>query len=384
MANETLQFNIHRINALAKIIVTISLLLGLLNLITHMIKEGESPYFYGYLILYGTLVAMNLFCIYYFARHKMTDKNRKNYVRIVEGYINLTIILGALIAYYDIYYHGHLMMFTFIYFLCCMLFIVPPLHILPSVIIAGVILLIGLTRVSTTPYINANFIIFAISILVFGMIAQIILTRTQRVSLEQRIQLIDEGLKSKNLAEQLVIANDELRRVALYDYLTGLPNRHAFSQYLEHVFADGKKKECSVFILDIDYFKQYNDFYGHEQGDEAVKKVAMALEQIGYNNDFYTVRWGGEEFLGMSVATDTQVDRFCQQILEAVELLHIEHYHSAIGPYLTVSVGIYSTTANSVDAFKLLYTKADQALYAAKENGRNGYIVYDDNLIING
>ena len=129
-------------------------------------------------------------------------------------------------------------------------------------------------------------------------------------------------------------------------------------------------------MLDIDYFKKYNDKYGHQAGDEALKKVAIALKNVTKRAGDYTFRLGGEEFgiLFISKSTD-HAKEFAKNILDSIESLKIEHKDSLTSKHITVSIGLVSKQANTLKDENELYKYADEALYEAKEKGRNQVVV---------
>ena len=166
----------------------------------------------------------------------------------------------------------------------------------------------------------------------------------------------------------------ELSKQSVTDQLTQLYNRRYYDTLIEKLIANTKRnKECiTFFILDIDYFKKYNDKYGHKKGDYALIQVAQKLkEHIQRGNDF-TFRLGGEEFAGILISNDKQKTQdWIAKLCELIEELQIEHEHSHLSPYLTVSIGVSSKCYNEEFNAESLYLEADQALYAAKSHGRN-------------
>lgn len=171
--------------------------------------------------------------------------------------------------------------------------------------------------------------------------------------------------------------NRELRlvaaeREATHDGLTGLYNRRYFDQNLQRELATSRRiiNEVSILVCDIDHFKLYNDYYGHQQGDMCLQLVAGCLEQNLSRNVDWIARYGGEEFV--VVLPDTDRDgaiHVAKRLLRAVTELSIKHESSETSDVVTMSIGIASS-ANLCDARKL-FERADQNLYRAKKNGRN-------------
>ncbi|ABL98956.1 diguanylate cyclase [Shewanella amazonensis] len=166
--------------------------------------------------------------------------------------------------------------------------------------------------------------------------------------------------------------SDLLRRLAFLDGLTGVKNRHFFDQYLETqlMLARRQSQAICVLMVDIDYFKQYNDSFGHQMGDEALRSVAQALGESCRRPADLVARYGGEEFVVVLPNTPKNgVERVIERIQGAIAELDIHHPASATG-ILTVSMGgmIWLADYQSTEA---LLGEADKLLYRAKSLGRN-------------
>lgn len=166
--------------------------------------------------------------------------------------------------------------------------------------------------------------------------------------------------------------SDFLRALAFVDGLTGMWNRRYFDQYLGSQIALAKRKDnvVALLLLDIDYFKRYNDHYGHLAGDDTLKRVAQAAKSCCNKPTDIVARYGGEEFA--VILPDTGSSGACivaKKILAAVSALGIPHIRSDSG-YVTVSIGVALSQQNDAT---LLITAADEQLYNAKLAGRNQY-----------
>ncbi|MFN3604357.1 MAG: diguanylate cyclase [Leptonema sp. (in: bacteria)] len=163
---------------------------------------------------------------------------------------------------------------------------------------------------------------------------------------------------------------EELKELATMDFLTKIYNRHHFHTILEfHMEKHLRYKELNPFslvMLDLDHFKKINDTYGHLIGDEVLKEFASLVKQNIRKADFFA-RWGGEEFLILSTEnTKEQLIEFAEKIRNLVKL-HFEKHPKL--PPMTVSIGV--TQFRSTDNLNLILERVDQALYLAKEKGRN-------------
>jgi len=184
-------------------------------------------------------------------------------------------------------------------------------------------------------------------------------------------QLQRELLIQKSALEK---ANEELKCLAIIDDLTQVANRRRLEDYLQKEWKRGvrEKISLSVILCDIDFFKQYNDTYGHVVGDECLKQVAQAINQAVKRPADLVARYGGEEFMVILPYTPLEgalkVARDIQKTLQSFKIIHDA---STINQYITLSFGIANTIPESVYQPITLIKAADSALYKAKQNGRN-------------
>ncbi|WP_027183677.1 diguanylate cyclase [Desulfovibrio inopinatus] len=194
--------------------------------------------------------------------------------------------------------------------------------------------------------------------------------------------------------DALRVANRQLADMALRDGLTGLANRRRFDQVLSgewtRAIRDGS--ELSLAMIDIDYFKLYNDAYGHQQGDVCLRRVARALENALKRSTDLLARYGGEEFVAIMPLTDREGARAIGEALRfQVEDMGLVHRMSLIADVVTVSIGLttirpQSLSIASADATYVgqaparFVATADSALYQAKENGRNRVVILDSRM----
>ena len=186
-------------------------------------------------------------------------------------------------------------------------------------------------------------------------------------------------LRIKNYLN-LKIKNDMLEKLSMYDGLTNIRNRRFFDETFEKTFNEIKrdKKSLAVLMIDIDFFKPYNDNYGHGQGDETLRKVAKALEKTIKRASDFVARYGGEEFVILLKDINKDgVEAVANNLLNAVRELKITHEFSKIENYVTISIGA-SFYNSSSDITKLeLLLKADETLYNVKNSGRNNFAILE-------
>jgi two-component system chemotaxis family response regulator WspR len=176
------------------------------------------------------------------------------------------------------------------------------------------------------------------------------------------------------LQRQLEINNEELQRLTCLDALTGIANRRRFNEFFtkECLRSAREKTPLSLLLIDIDFFKMYNDNHGHLRGDDAICAVAKALQRAVQRPADLVSRYGGEEFA--VVLPNTEIDgalKLANILHRAIAKLCIPHPHSEVSECLTVSIGIASKVINESNSPEQLIELADRALYEAKRSGRN-------------
>jgi len=167
------------------------------------------------------------------------------------------------------------------------------------------------------------------------------------------------------------------KKLAFIDSLTQIPNRRFFDQFLAEHWLKSQKKHQSlcVILCDVDFFKKYNDTYGHQAGDSCLYKVAKAINKSVRTQDL-AARYGGEEFAVILPNTTPEMAMvIAQKICDRLRTLQIPHNSSQASKFVSISCGIASTSGHSVSSPEYLVAHADQALYLAKEQGRDRYIL---------
>lgn len=173
--------------------------------------------------------------------------------------------------------------------------------------------------------------------------------------------------------DEIQHSNTLLQKMVHMDQLTGLYNRHYLLERIYPIFDESRKKNDTgmLLMMDIDYFKQYNDTYGHMQGDECLKQIACILKEFCADNDANAIRYGGEEFLVVKMdAVPFDGIKLAKKLLQNIWDAQIVRTDVAIGR-VTVSIGIWSGNMAEVEHVETGIKNADKALYEAKSSGRN-------------
>ena len=198
---------------------------------------------------------------------------------------------------------------------------------------------------------------------------------------------INNSIKSTNLVKEinerqkteikLKKVNKILRNQSNSDNLTGLYNRHYLNKKMDNLFIqnDIKSKLINLIMVDIDFFKEYNDTYGHVQGDKAIKSIGSKIQEISRRYEVRAYRYGGDEFLITDHKLNKQdLKKLGNEINEEIEKLKLENQKSPLSEYITVSVGITRVKLEKSCNQNKLIKKVDNALYESKRIGRNKVI----------
>lgn len=184
--------------------------------------------------------------------------------------------------------------------------------------------------------------------------------------------------KRKHAEVALKEFNQELERLASMDGLTKVANRRSFDKYLEQEWKNvgSGRSSLALILCDIDYFKSYNDTYGHQAGDVCLMQVAQAIERAIKRSTDFVARYGGEEFAVVLPNTSPAgVERVAREIQREIQQLDIPHSRSEVSTCITLSLGISTISCTKKKHSGMLIAAADQGLYQAKYEGRNRFCI---------
>jgi diguanylate cyclase (GGDEF)-like protein len=187
-------------------------------------------------------------------------------------------------------------------------------------------------------------------------------------------------LHGKITARSLQDERNRYHDESIHDQLTGLKNRRSFEQSIEFFTSvcQNVHQTVCVMMMDVDFFKQYNDFYGHQKGDEVLKAIGKALNRLTEENRVYAARVGGEEFIVLWAENRIlEAQRVALKLRQMIIDLRLSHEKSSVASCVTASFGLYIMRGGSEDSASELYKAADEALYKAKADGRNCIVIHD-------
>jgi diguanylate cyclase (GGDEF)-like protein len=207
---------------------------------------------------------------------------------------------------------------------------------------------------------------------------QLEINRLQTELQAQNTRLERELVARQEIENKLLKLNDKLSKLAIVDSLTQIANRHCFDDFLSKEWRRGEREKfpLSLILCDVDYFKLYNDRFGHQEGDNCLKNIAQSISKVVKRPADLVARYGGEEFAVVLPQTPGEsAFQVAEKIRVQIKDLNILHPESLISDYVSLSLGVTCVVPSPIYTKKQLLVTADIALYQAKKQGRDRTIL---------
>lgn len=395
-ALEISRFNMKRGKSFVLIIVSIEIILLFLLVVN---RNSSTSFRYAhYAFMYGLMIiiCLGFWGVLSYLGKRIAEDPR--YIKILNlaatGFIAFAMVWGALISLMDQALYGSIIAFLVNVFIASFMFYLKPMNLLYTQSFAIAVLFIGLpyyqhsSNLLIGHYANGSifliFIWFMARANYQGFIHNFL---NQKIIEEKSIELaqindrlVQEIQTGEQVKNELEMANQQLRIISSLDALTGIPNRRRLDEVLLELWSMAVDKQLpfSIMMIDIDFFKLYNDTNGHLSGDRCLRAVAEVIDRCRRESFDFVARFGGEEFLFLAVDLNKEESlSLAEKIRSGIEMLEIEHESSSVAPRITVSIGISHLLPGKDDKLDIVLEKADQALYKAKSNGRNRLVLVD-------
>lgn len=309
--------------------------------------------------------AFCLLPLFFFAHYKI--------LRPYYAYAAMAMIFWAIVSmtwltmtvHTEVFRHQAMMIISMIYIMGFVLTGVKPFHMLLTGLMAAVVAMIMLLTLYIPIDVMVMGRVLVGSTVVGFLISKMLCTRERMIFLVMHQARLSEKINR--------IHAEELLHLSQHDALTKVSNRRTFDEMLDSYFEQARHDEVplSLLFIDVDFFKKYNDHYGHQKGDEVISAIAKSIKDSIRHMDF-VARYGGEEFVVLLPETDAHgAYAVASNIFKAVERLAIPHSQSLVDSNVTISLG-FTVYKGEADIFKSDFLqRADQALYRAKQLGRN-------------
>lgn len=372
LENEFWQFNIDRtrINAIqffGQGVITYAIFV-LLILPSNLLVIRKSTHFildFVYSILSLVVVAAALFLFWAFSRFRRLNPLFYPATCVI---VFCTIVIPSLLMMSIsnlVLQNQSMVLIAFLYMLGFILSGLKPKHMLWIGSSAAIVILLSLYFLK----VPCDFLMLGrtfIGSLLLGFSISVMLTsKDRKLFLKTKISEIDEKI--------LRLQASELLHLSQHDELTKVSNRRTFEEMFSYYYelACKESKAMSVLFIDIDYFKNYNDFYGHQMGDQVISAIAKMIKSSIRHMDFIA-RYGGEEFVVLLPETSAQgAYAVATNIYRAIDRQMIQHEKSLVSNHVTISLGITVFNGNPKISQDSVIHTADKALYRAKQLGRN-------------
>lgn len=377
--------NFHRGKIFAIQIIVVELILVGLNISAAILKVDSRFHFSAYLIMYLIMILINSVYLLWIKRFKDLNDKSHSQLRTLEiglvVYITLLMSWGSIISLMDQKLYGQLMVFMVNMIACSVVFFLDNKKIIIPYVCSVLIIFLGLPFFqSSRDILIGHYVNLCVFIIISWIASRIIFQsycrdhKTKR-ELQQTNILLEKEIEQNSVINlKLAAANIQLNELALLDELTGIPNRRSFRNHIDIAFERYVKENTllSIIMIDVDYFKQFNDNYGHNEGDKVLIAVANQIYSVVRHNKDFVARWGGEEFIYTAFNTNrAEIGKIAETIRHKVFDLKIPHGFSKNWSYVSVSIGTCTIEVRGKADVSKGIEQADKALYLAKTSGRN-------------
>ncbi|UIZ56765.1 GGDEF domain-containing protein [Acinetobacter sp. SCLZS86] len=309
--------------------------------------------------------AFCLLTLFFFAHYKILRSYYAYAAMAMTFWAIVSMTWLTMTVLTEVFRYQAMMIISMIYIMGFVLTGVKPFHMLLTGLMAAVVAMIMLLSLHIPIDVMVMGRVLVGSTVVGFLISKMLCTRERMIFLVMHQARLSEKINR--------IHAEELLHLSQHDALTKVSNRRTFDEMLDSYFEQARHDEVplSLIFIDVDFFKKYNDHYGHQKGDEVISAIAKSIKDSIRHMDF-VARYGGEEFVVLLPETDAHgAYAVASNIFKAVERLAIPHSQSLVSSNVTISLG-FTVYKGEAEIFKSDFLqRADQALYRAKQLGRN-------------
>ena len=309
--------------------------------------------------------AFCLLTLFFFAHYKILRSYYPYAAMALTFWAIVSMTWLTMTVHTEVFRHQAMMIISMIYIMGFVLTGVKPFHMLLTGLMAAVVAMIMLLSLHIPIDVMVMGRVLVGSSVMGFLISKMLCTRERMIFLVMHQARLSEKINR--------IHAEELLHLSQHDALTKVSNRRTFDEMLDSYFEQARHDEVplSLLFIDVDFFKKYNDHYGHQKGDEVISAIAKSIKDSIRHMDF-VARYGGEEFVVLLPETDAHgAYAVASNIFKAVERLAIPHSQSLVSSNVTISLG-FTVYKGEAEIFKSDFLqRADQALYRAKQLGRN-------------
>ncbi|SMC70060.1 diguanylate cyclase (GGDEF) domain-containing protein [Papillibacter cinnamivorans DSM 12816] len=385
LRRELLKDNLRRGRILAMLIIVLECIFIGIDLVSALLKVDDRFSFYGYFAMYSVMIGLNItFLVLSRKKDKSGEISPDRMKKAEKGlvaYITLILTWGSLVSLMDQSLYGNLTVFITNMVLCSIVFVMSTQQMWVPYCVSVLILCVGLPFFQSSGDILIGHYVNIAVFTVISWFASRMIYKSYCSSFKSKLLLNESNSmlereidENREINAKLSMANLQLKKLALLDELTGLPNRRNFRNYIDVAFNNQQEEEMtlSIIMIDIDYFKHFNDTYGHEEGDRILSAVAAQLGSVLREPMEIVCRWGGEEFLYAALnKPEEDIRKTAESIRSKVAEIGGPTDQAETCDHVSVSLGIAAIKLSGREDVRRAIEMADRALYLAKNEGRN-------------
>lgn len=350
--------NIQRLEVMTKIIIILEIILSLMDLASDALSIDSRFKFNNYLAMYLLMIIVCLLVSIttrYLKKHSI--HSYKKMESLVVFYSTFVVCWGSVVSLMDQRLYGSLTAFI-VNMLFTSILLQSTKSVLFSYFTSTVLLMAGLPIFQKShDILIGHYINVSIFIVISWFISRAL------------FYFYYNDFEYKKKMEE---TNKLLQELSLSDELTGIANRRSLNEYIDFCKKLKKGTIFSVIMMDIDFFKYFNDTYGHNLGDSVLCLVAKEINKVAEDSLDFAARFGGEEFMYIAINSDIERIMYLAETIKLnVANLKIPHSASKVSDYITLSLGVATITLNSQKDIHTCMDLSDKALYTAKDAGRN-------------
>ncbi|NCA67426.1 MAG: diguanylate cyclase [Clostridia bacterium] len=381
---EQLSHNVLRGKLMAIVTIAFEVIFFSIAFISCLLNTNDSFAFNAYLFMYLLMISLNLIFLLLIRFYYLKYISPSVMNAVVVVYLTLVMTWGSVISLMDQRMYAQLITFMINMAVSLIIYLLNTKKMLIPFLISTAVLAIGLPFFQpSSDILIGHYVNLSVFIVVFWIASRIVYHNycdnyvIKKLMDQSELRLKNEMEEKKFINEKLAEANEQLKKMALMDELTGLPNRRSYGEFIETMFLNNNNSSltASVIMMDIDFFKQYNDTYGHDKGDLALVDIAGQIYSMVEDPEQIAVRWGGEEFIYMAFnKSQDYIYKLADSLRIKIMELKIPNPGSSVYPFITISMGVCTGHAASREDINTLIKYADKLLYQAKDGGRNRVI----------
>ena len=376
---------INGINLLrAKITSLAFLIMEIFMFVIYVIFKKSTLFEYPntiYLCMYLLMIiVMTIFFIIFLRLEKDIEKNVNKIQSIGIAFSTFILLWCAVISILDQHSSGQVIVYCVAIISIAVCPFYKPLTITIMYLSVHILFLILLSFFQESEELLFSNYINTTANLITSLAVSRMLYKSKSIDIINKLIIQDKNEEINDINEKLQKSNEQLEKLSVTDSLTGLLNRRKFDELLDKEWKTCKRcaTPISLMMIDIDYFKRFNDIYGHQAGDYCIIQIAKVLSNTAQRSSDIVARYGGEEYIvALPYTENKNANILAEKIRSKIDALKIRHEDSLVADYVTISLGVYTVVPTNENSISELIFNADKELYKEKALKRNTEVILE-------